>query len=57
MSSQKLEMIGTLTGSTLLMMAEPAHAGVLPIPQPETLVLLGVGVAAVGAVAWWRRRK
>ena len=57
MNAEKIGIVAALAGMTLLIIAEPAHAGVNPLPEPGTLVLLGAGAAAVGAVAWWRRRK
>ena len=46
----------------LLVAATQAHAGIASppptvAPEPATLVLLGTGLAAVGAGAWWRGRK
>jgi len=45
----------------LLGTSVPALAGgtVPPpaIPEPGTLVLMGVGAAALGAVGWWRSKK
>jgi PEP-CTERM motif-containing protein len=46
-----------LAGITVLLMAGPAHAGVFTVPEPGTLILLGTGAAAVGALAWWRKRR
>jgi len=50
-----------LTAIAVVMVAEPAHAGsYLPpaaVPEPSSLVLFGVGAAAVGALGWWRKRK
>ena len=57
MNLDKLRLIGGLGGVTVLLAAGPAHAGIVPTPEPGTFVLLGAGAAAVGAVAWWRRRK
>ena len=52
----RLTLPGILTAIAVFMVAEPAHA-TPAIPEPATLTLVGVGAAAMGALAWWRKRK
>ncbi|MGE5731230.1 MAG: PEP-CTERM sorting domain-containing protein [Gemmatimonas sp.] len=43
----------------LIVVAIPAYAGV-PVqvtPEPATIGLVATGVGAVGAIAWWRKRR
>ena len=45
-----------------LVAAGPALAGTTEppptaVPEPGTLVLMGVGAAALGAIGWWRSKK
>ena len=57
MNVTRLAVPTALAGITVLLMAGPAHAGGTIVPEPGTLILLGTGAAAVGALAWWRKRK
>ena len=44
----------------LVIIAVPAHAGVLvvsPVPEPATIGLVATGIGVIGGVAWWRSRK
>jgi hypothetical protein len=34
-----------------------AHAGMVPVPEPEVLSLLGIGIAAAFAVKFFRKKK
>jgi PEP-CTERM motif-containing protein len=54
--SRRLILPAILTGIAVLMATEPAHAQA-PIPEPATLTLFGAGAAAIGVLAWWRKRK
>jgi hypothetical protein len=49
--------IATLVVAQVCVIATAAHAGSVPVPEPMTLTLLGVGAAAVGGATWWSRRK
>ena len=51
--------IATFITFQFMILALQADAGGLPnngvpVPEPATAALLGVGAAAVGVVAWWR---
>ena len=52
-----LALPGILTGIAVFMVAGPAHARPTAIPEPATLTLFGAGAAAIGVLAWWRKRK
>ncbi len=43
----------------LVVVAMPAHAGLAlsPVPEPGTIGLVATGLAVVGGVAWWRKRR
>ena len=42
----------------LVVIAVPAFAGAVVVtPEPATLGLVATGVGAVGAIAWWRKRR
>jgi hypothetical protein len=42
----------------LVVVAVPAFAGgVVVTPEPATIGLVATGVGAVGAFAWWRKRR
>jgi hypothetical protein len=41
----------------LFLVAQAAHAGAVPVPEPGTLGLLGAGAAIAALGAWWRHRK
>jgi len=42
----------------LVVVAVPAFAGgVVVTPEPATFGLVATGVGAVGAFAWWRKRR
>src|SRR5215510_3396117 len=46
----------TLAVLVMLATAQYAHAAQV-VPEPASMTLVGVGAAAIGAVAWWRSRR
>jgi len=57
MKSSRLIVPTLLTAIVVFMVAEPAHASPVPIPEPATLTLLSAGAAAIRVLTWWRKRK
>ena len=49
-------MLVAVVASSVLV-AGTAHAGVVNVPEPTTMGLLGVGAAVAAVGAWWRNRK
>ena len=41
----------------LVAVATPAFAGVVVTPEPATMGLVATGIAVLGGVAWFRRRR
>ena len=43
--------------ASLVLVAGTASAGVVGVPEPTSMGLLGVGAAVVAVGAWWKNRK
>ena len=43
--------------ASVVLVTGTAHAGLVNVPEPTTMGLLGVGAAAAAVGAWWRNRK
>ena len=43
--------------ASLLLVAGTADAGVVQVPEPTSMGLLGIGAAVVAVGAWWKNRK
>jgi hypothetical protein len=49
--------LSSILGVLILLLVPLAAWAPNVIPEPSSTVLFAVGVAAVGAVQWWSRRK
>jgi hypothetical protein len=49
--------IAAVVIAQVFLVAQAAHAGVVSVPEPSTLALLGIGASVAAVGAWWRHRK
>jgi len=58
MNNHRTVLTIAMAGVVSLFAATPAFAGVIArVPEPGTMTLIGTGVVALAAGAWWRNRK
>jgi hypothetical protein len=57
MKTRYVALIVTLVGTQFALGVSTAHAGVVSLPEPTSLTLLGLGAGVVAVGAWWRNRK
>jgi PEP-CTERM motif len=57
MKTRYVALIVALVGMQSALGVGTAHAGVVSLPEPTSLTLLGLGAGVVAVGAWWRNRK
>jgi PEP-CTERM motif len=57
MKTRYVALIVALVGTQFALGVSTAHAGVVSLPEPTSLTLLGLGAGVVAVGAWWRNRK
>jgi hypothetical protein len=56
-NSKALTLAAVAAQVLLVVGAAQAGIGTVPVPEPTTMGLLGIGAAVAAVGAWWRHRK